>query len=57
MGKAMAKIWCNRIVAKTQQYADCPEKYQNMVLEIMRQNVVARTLTAQEFKELTKIDY
>ena len=57
MGDAMAKIWRNRIESKTQLYSDCPEKYQKQVLVFMREDVVARTLSAQEFKELTGIDY
>lgn len=57
MASAMAKIWRNRIEAGTQLYSNCPAKYQTDVLAYMREDVVNLTLTAQEFKELTGIDY
>lgn len=54
---AIAKIWRNRIEAGTQQFADCPAKYQDKVLTLMRQDVVDGVITAQQFEELTGQPY
>ena len=53
----MAKIWRNRIVAGTQVFEDCPERYKDAVLALLRQDVVDGVITAERFKELTGQDY
>ena len=54
---AVAKIWRNRIEARTQKFEDCPQKYKDMVLTLMRQDVVKGVITAAEFEELTGEPY
>ena len=54
---AIAKIWRNRIEAGTQSFDDCPEKYQAMVLQLMREDVAIGRITAEEFEELTGEPY
>lgn len=53
----MAKIWRNRIEAGTQEFVNCPVRYRNDVLSLMREDVEAGVITAEEFKELTGIEY
>lgn len=53
----MPKIWRNRIEAGDQKFADCPQKYKNQVLELMRQDVKDGIITAEQFEELTGIPY
>ena len=53
----MAKIWRNRIVAGTQKYEDCPDRYKSDVLELLKLDVANGTITAKKFKELTGIAY
>ena len=54
---AIAKIWRNRIEAGTQQFSDCPLRYQSNVLALMRQDVVDGVITAEQFEELTGQPY
>ncbi len=54
---AIAKIWRNRIEAGTQQFSDCPLRYQAQVLTLMRQDVVDGIITAEQFEELTGQPY
>ena len=53
----MAKIWKNRIIAGTQKFEDCPDRYKNEVLELMRKDVEKGDLTPEKFEELTGIKY
>ena len=53
----MAKIWRNRIVAGTQKFEDCPDRYKNDVLELMRKDVANGDLSAEKFEELTGVKY
>lgn len=53
----MAKIWRNRIIAGTQVFEDCPAKYKDAVLALLRQDVADGVITAEQFKELTGQDY
>ena len=54
---AIAKIWRNRIEAGTQKFEDCPAKYQQMVLQLMREDVANGVITAEQFEELTGQPY
>jgi len=54
---AIAKIWRNRIEAGTQSFSDCPEKYKDMVLDLMREDVQIGKITAEEFEALTGEPY
>ena len=59
----MAKIWRNCIEAGTKDFVDCPERYQEDVLAIMREDVAAGIMTKKGkmtpelFEELTGIAY
>lgn len=53
----MAKIWRNRIEAGDQKFEDCPAKWQNQVLDLMRQDVANGVITAEEFEEMTGQPY
>ena len=59
----MPKIWRNCIEAGTKEFVDCPERYQEEVLAIMRQDVVDGRMTEfgkmtpELFEELTGVSY
>ena len=54
---AMAKVWKNRIKAGTQEFDNCPQRYHEDVLTLMRQDVEDGVITAEQFKELTGVQY
>lgn len=54
---AMAKIWRNRIEAGDKTFAECPARYQDNVLTLMRQDVINGIITAEQFENLTGIPY
>ena len=56
-GDIMAKIWRNRLIAGTQKFEDCPVKYKDEVVALLRQDVVDGVITAERFKEITDMDY
>lgn len=53
----MAKIWRNRLIAGTQKFSDCPEKYKTEVVVLLREDVANGIITAERFKEITDMDY
>ena len=53
----MAKIWRNRIEAGDQLFENCPARYQNQVLALMRQDVVDGIISVEQFEELTGEPY
>ena len=53
----MAKIWRNRLIAGTQKFSDCPEKYKIEVVVLLREDVANGVITAERFKEITDMDY
>lgn len=60
----MAKIWKKRIEARTQKFINCPYKYKDEVLELMREDVLkgnktpnGEIMTPELFFELTGIYY
>ena len=53
----MAKIWRNRLIAGTQKFDDCPEKYKADVVALLREDVANGVITAERFKEITGQDY
>ena len=53
----MAKIWRNRIEAGDQLFENCPQRYQEQVLDLMRQDVENRIISAEKFEELTGQPY
>lgn len=53
----MAKIWRNRIEAGDQLFENCPERYKQQVVALMRQDVKNGIITAEQFTELTGLPY
>lgn len=53
----MAKIWRNRLIAGTQSFEDCPDKYKEAVVALLREDVANGVITAERFKEITGRDY
>ena len=53
----MAKIWRNRIIVGDQLFANCPTRYKNQVLVLLKQDVVNGVITAESFAELTGLPY
>ena len=53
----MARIWKNRIVGETKTFEQCPDRYKDEVLELMREDVANGDLSADKFEELTGIKY
>ena len=56
-GEIMAKIWRNRLIAGTQKFEDCPERYKESVLAMLRQDVIDGVITAEQYKDITGEDY
>ena len=48
----MAKIWRNRIEAGDQLFENCPTRYINQVLTLMRQDVVDQIITKEQFEQI-----
>ena len=59
----MPKIWRNCIEAGTKKFEQCPDRYKEEVLAIMRQDVLDETMTKfgrmtpELFEELTNVPY
>ena len=53
----MAKIWRNRLIAGTQLFDDCPDRYKDAVIALLRNDVMHNVITAERFKEITGQDY
>lgn len=49
----MAKIWRNRIIAGTQFFSDCPARYRDSVVALLREDVENGVITAERFSEIT----
>lgn len=53
----MAKIWRNRIIAGTQTFASCPDRYKADVRTLLRADVESGAITAEVFETLTGETY
>lgn len=53
----MAKIWKNRLVAGTQVFAECPDKYKDDVIALLKEDVKEGEITAEQYKDITGEDY
>jgi len=53
----MAKIWRNRLIAGTQQFENCPARYRNDVIALLREDVENGVITAERFSEITNMDW
>ena len=49
----MAKIWKNRLIAGTQVWADCPERYRATVKALLRADVESKKITTEKYTEIT----
>ena len=49
----MAKIWRNRIIAETQSFSDCPERYQDDVKALLRADVENGVITPEQYEQFT----
>lgn len=53
----MAKIWRNRLIAGTQIFEDCPARYRDAVIALLREDVQNGVITAEQFTEITNMDW
>lgn len=53
----MAKIWRNRLIAGTQQFENCPEKYRAEVKALLRSDVEKGVISADRYEEITGEKY
>lgn len=55
----MAKIWRNRLIAGTQVFEECPDKYRDEVIALLREEVENGNpdCDAKRFEEITGIAY
>lgn len=49
----MAKIWRNRLIAGDQLFSNCPARYKEAVIELLKADVVKGTITAERYEEIT----
>lgn len=49
----MAKIWRNRLIAGSQVWADCPERYRAAVKALLRADVESGKISAERYEEIT----
>ena len=53
----MPKIWYNRIVAGTKTLSECPERYRDGVVALLRADVDKGAMTPERYEELTGEPY
>lgn len=53
----MAKIWRNRIIAGTQVFADCPDRYKEKTIKLLQDDVKNGVITVERYKEITGEEY
>ena len=53
----MAKIWRNRLIACTQLFEDCPVKYREAVIELLRKDVQNGVITEERYEEIVGEEY
>lgn len=51
----MAKIWKNRIVAKTKTFSECPIRYKDAVKALLQELVETKELTQEEVDALLEM--
>lgn len=49
----MARIWANRLEARDQRWADCPDSRKAQVRPILLQDVADGRITAEQYREIT----
>ena len=53
----MPKIWYNRIVAGTKTLSECPERYREGVLALLRADVESGAMMPERYEELTGVPH
>lgn len=53
----MAKIWRNRLIAGTQSFDNCPAKYRDAVVALLREDVINGVITEERFTEITGLEW
>lgn len=55
----MGKIWRNRLIAGTQFFSECPDKYKEEVVALLKEEVANGNpdCTAERFEEITGMPY
>lgn len=53
----MAKIWRNRLIAGDQKFEDCPKWCKAKVIELLKADVDAGTISKKRYKEITGENY
>ena len=53
----MDKIWKNRIEAGDQKLSDCPKRYIDAVIELIKKDVVDGIVTPEQYYSLTGMLY
>lgn len=48
----MAKIWRNRLIAGTQHFSDCPERYRSAVIALLTADVQNGVITQERYDEI-----
>lgn len=48
----MTKIWRNRLIAGTQVFSNCPEKYKEDVIKLLKEDVAKGVITEDRYKEI-----
>lgn len=54
---AVSKVWHRRILAGTQNYADCPLKYKGEVKELLIEDVQNGVITEAQYENITGEPY
>ena len=45
----IAKIWRNRIIVGDQNLSECPEKYKDVVISLLKEDVKNGVITQEEY--------
>lgn len=53
----MDKIWANRLVAGTKEWAEMPASRRTAVKKILTERVAEGEITPERYKEITREDY
>lgn len=53
----MAVIWTRRIIAGTQLFAKCPDRYKEDVIKGLKAAVVEEKISEHDFQLMTGVEY
>lgn len=54
---AMSTIWARRLIAGTQEFSRCPEKYKNEVIMLLKEAVKKGQISTERYQEITGSPY